>query len=505
MAQTKDNTAYKIQILDEYNNPYSPITSIYSLYYIDNTENNNIRKKPTVLSKINISSADGQINSNSILNNYCLLTQNGIKDTETSGINGDSVLHEYTVQSVSLAKLLNTSEATNIIAPNVNQWISQNNITYFKLKNLGIDIDMPLPAILDDVPKGFLAGGQNSNEESVLYYKSDTGNKSWKLEIPSTPDSNNHIKLSGQNNISKEVAWTSEIKTYTTTVPLGISTINPHTGQPQNSIILNYADPFTVSNGNKLALKLDSNTMGLVDGKLKCTIQPGNNGTTYAAGNGIAIGSETTPKISVKLASSNSGLTFENGGLKCTATGGTTYTPGNGINITNGVIKAVAKANSGIKIDTGGISCKTLTTSGTTIDSVGNVIINPSWFTIEASQLVIGKDNDFIDGIVSAKPISASAFYSTSDIRKKMDIKPIENDDNIPEIVEFKWKSTGKKSYGFIAQDLQEDYPELINDTNPELLHMDYMATLSLVIGKLQAKIKKLEQRIIELENKETV
>lgn len=498
MAQTKDNTAYKVQILDEYNNPYSPITSIYSLYYIDNTENNNIRKKPTVLSKINIT--DGKINSNSILDNYRLLTQNGIKDTETSGINGDSVLHEYTVQSVSLTDLLNTSQATDIIAPNVNQWISQNNITYFKLKNLGIDAS--LPATLDDVSKGFFAGGQDSNKESVLYYKSDTGNKSWKLEIPSSPNSNNHIKLSGQNNISKKIAWTDE-SIYTTYAPLEISKINPQTGQPENAIKLNYLDPFEIKSGNKLSLKIDPSTMAIVDHSLKCIIQPGNNGTTYEPGVGIAINSDR--KISVKLASSNSRLTFDpSGGLKCIATGGTTYTPGNGIDISNEVIKAKANQNGGIKVDNDGISCKTLETSGTAIDSSGNVIINQNWFTIDTSQLVIGKAS-YINGIVSNKPISATAFYSTSDIRKKMDIKPIENDDNIPEIVEFKWKSTGKKSYGFIAQDLQEDYPELINDTNPELLHMDYMATLSLVIGKLQAKIKKLEQRIIELENKETV
>lgn len=101
---------------------------------------------------------------------------------------------------------------------------------------------------------------------------------------------------------------------------------------------------------------------------------------------------------------------------------------------------------------------------------------------------------------------AASNFYTTSDIRKKDNIKPISN---LLPIYEFNWKSDGSKSYGFIAQWLEQTNPELVS--GKDYKHVNYSATLALYLAKLSniveetkedlyAKIAKLENRIKELE-----
>ena len=86
--------------------------------------------------------------------------------------------------------------------------------------------------------------------------------------------------------------------------------------------------------------------------------------------------------------------------------------------------------------------------------------------------------------------VYASNFYTTSDARKKQNIHKIS--DNIKQ---FEWKETGETSYGFVAQDLEVIHPELVND-NGNTKTVNYNAALSLVIAKLENRVKELETKL---------
>lgn len=125
--------------------------------------------------------------------------------------------------------------------------------------------------------------------------------------------------------------------------------------------------------------------------------------------------------------------------------------------------------------------------------------------TVSSGNLTVGGNSKVTiknGGIAADSSITANAFYSLSDKSLKENINSIKDYDNIPEIVEFTWKGNNTKSYGFIAQDLQKLYPELINEDGNNKLSVDYIAALSLTIKKLQNKIDSLEDRIQKLENK---
>ena len=95
-----------------------------------------------------------------------------------------------------------------------------------------------------------------------------------------------------------------------------------------------------------------------------------------------------------------------------------------------------------------------------------------------------------------------SHYYETSDIKFKTDIKSILSSDNTPILREFTWKKSGAKSYGFIAQELEEQgYIELVDTDSEGTKTVNYSAALSLTVAKLQAKINELEEQLKELRN----
>ena len=103
----------------------------------------------------------------------------------------------------------------------------------------------------------------------------------------------------------------------------------------------------------------------------------------------------------------------------------------------------------------------------------------------------------------STDTLYASAFYESSDIRLKQNIKQVLTSNDIPQIKEFDWKNTGKHSYGLIAQELESmGYSELVDTKDDGYKSVNYTAAHSLIIGKLQLKIKELEDRIKYLESK---
>ena len=95
--------------------------------------------------------------------------------------------------------------------------------------------------------------------------------------------------------------------------------------------------------------------------------------------------------------------------------------------------------------------------------------------------------------------IYAAHFYEHSDKTLKKNIKSILSSTNIPKIREFDWKDTGEHSYGFIAQELEEQgYGCLVNEANGKKT-VNYTATLALTVAKLQNLINIQNKKISNL------
>ena len=106
---------------------------------------------------------------------------------------------------------------------------------------------------------------------------------------------------------------------------------------------------------------------------------------------------------------------------------------------------------------------------------------------------------------------SGTTYNTTSDLRLKTDIKPIENaTSKLLEMnpVEHKWKANPEDDavHGFIAQEMKEIVPEAVygEPDGDEMMSMDYGRITPVVVAALQDalnEIKELKTRISELES----
>lgn len=98
------------------------------------------------------------------------------------------------------------------------------------------------------------------------------------------------------------------------------------------------------------------------------------------------------------------------------------------------------------------------------------------------------------NGDFSARDISARTFDTTSDVTLKTDIFKVDNALDILESisgVSFKWKQSGEKSMGIIAQEVEKVLPELINNSN-EYKSVNYNGLIAVLIES----IKELKEEI---------
>lgn len=101
------------------------------------------------------------------------------------------------------------------------------------------------------------------------------------------------------------------------------------------------------------------------------------------------------------------------------------------------------------------------------------------------------------NGDFSARDINAQNFNTTSDATLKTDIFKVDNALDILESisgVSFKWKRTGEKSMGIIAQEVEEVLPELINNSS-NYKSVNYNGLIAVLIES----IKELKNEIKEL------
>jgi hypothetical protein len=97
----------------------------------------------------------------------------------------------------------------------------------------------------------------------------------------------------------------------------------------------------------------------------------------------------------------------------------------------------------------------------------------------------------------SSGDLSATNFNTLSDIAYKENIEKISDDMEILKLIEtysFNWKETGKKSYGVIAQELEQILPELVNETNG-IKNVSYIPLIAIIIAAIKTLDKKIEDK----------
>jgi len=101
----------------------------------------------------------------------------------------------------------------------------------------------------------------------------------------------------------------------------------------------------------------------------------------------------------------------------------------------------------------------------------------------------------------STGTLTATDFNSLSDISLKDNILYIQSPISIIEKlsgVEFTWKDNGRKSSGFIAQEVEQNLPHLVGSSKEGIKTVNYQG----VIAYLVETVKHLNQRIKSLEKK---
>lgn len=101
---------------------------------------------------------------------------------------------------------------------------------------------------------------------------------------------------------------------------------------------------------------------------------------------------------------------------------------------------------------------------------------------------------------VSTGQINATNFNSLSDLNSKTDIETIQNAlETLLQIrgVTFRWKDSGEKSIGVIAQEIEQYLPEVVS-TNE---HGEKSVSYGSIVGLIIEAVKDLNNRVIQIEN----
>jgi len=98
--------------------------------------------------------------------------------------------------------------------------------------------------------------------------------------------------------------------------------------------------------------------------------------------------------------------------------------------------------------------------------------------------------------------VRATAFYYTSDLALKTNIKPLEN--SLAKIlqlqgVSFNWKDSGEPSIGLIAQEVEKIFPELVSG-NEGSKTVDYGKLVPVLIEAIKEQQNEIEKLKLEIE-----
>ena len=144
----------------------------------------------------------------------------------------------------------------------------------------------------------------------------------------------------------------------------------------------------------------------------------------------------------------------------------------------------------------------TVTNSVTVVnDSSTNATMYPVWVVANSGNNALRTSSANYYFNPSTGSLNATNFNSLSDENRKENIYQITNATGVIKQINgygFNWKDNGKKSYGHIAQRLEEILPDLV-DTNAEgVKSVNYNGLIAFLVET----VKEMDKRITELESK---
>lgn len=159
--------------------------------------------------------------------------------------------------------------------------------------------------------------------------------------------------------------------------------------------------------------------------------------------------------------------------------------------------------NSGIRIK-GGASdnCAQLYLTGNQGDgSNRNDDLSVGGFVLEASSYSGTKmrlKGNYDGTLTWSGTFKATTLQSTSDIRKKSEIKEVAPDLSSIKTYEYVLKDDGKRHVGLIAQEVEKVIPEAVSEDDDGFKSLDYNSVVAALVGEVNA----LKKRVAELEEK---
>ena len=133
----------------------------------------------------------------------------------------------------------------------------------------------------------------------------------------------------------------------------------------------------------------------------------------------------------------------------------------------------------------------------TNITSVGTLLSLASSGPITAPIVTANAINSF--GPITAPIVTANVINSLSDVRYKENIQSLSQSLLVVNQLKgrsFNWKDTDKKSFGVIAQEIEEILPDVVFTNSNGIKSVNYTAIIAFLIES----IKELEQRIENIE-----
>jgi hypothetical protein len=258
------------------------------------------------------------------------------------------------------------------------------------------------------------------------------------------------------------------------------------------------------------------------------TIGTGLSGTSYNGSTGVTIAN--TGVLSVTTNTGLSSNVSATGNVTITNTGVTSNVAGTGISLSGGT-GAVTITNSGVTSNvagtgislSGGTGAVTITNSGVTSLTAGtgvSVSGATGGVTVSIGQAVATSSNVQFNSLGIGMAASATAgridatndivAYSSSDIRFKENIKPIENAlQKISKISgnTYDWKAENKIEHGYegndvgvIAQEIEEVLPQLVQTRDNGYKAVKYDKLVALLIEGIKEQQTQIHSLTIEIE-----
>lgn len=130
--------------------------------------------------------------------------------------------------------------------------------------------------------------------------------------------------------------------------------------------------------------------------------------------------------------------------------------------------------------------------AGNTISGTNNLYISPSSGNVGVGKTSPGAKLD-VNGTVRA-----GSFIYSSDKALKYDIAPLADAETEKlldmQAVSFKWKNSGEKAIGLIAQDVEKLFPELVKTSRTDnLKSIDYAGLIPVIIERLKRQQEEIE------------